>query len=129
MHVQLLLPLVRTTRIQFGVMCYRWIVVIFDKVDHGCITRMELMACAITHTFMHGGKQVTLHPMKLEPSNIGLRTRPTKEALQIHTVYKSNVKKYRVRGQTLFQPGENDAIAPIYHWRQTRGPYVGPKEI
>lgn len=46
-----------------------------------------------TYTFMHGEKQVTLRPMKPEPPKKGSSFHLTKEALQVHTSYKSNIKK------------------------------------
>ena len=48
------------------------------------------------YTFMHSGKQVTLHPLKPEPPMKGSRARLTKEAFQVHIVYRSNTKNYRV---------------------------------
>ena len=59
-----------------------------------------------TYTFMHDNKQITLHPMKLAPPKKGSSSRFTKDALQVHNVYRSNIKKKsQVRGQTLLQPG------------------------
>ena len=46
-----------------------------------------------TYTFMHGGKQVILHPKKPELPKKGSRSSVTKEALQVHHVYMGNVKK------------------------------------
>ena len=83
-----------------------------------------------TYTFMHGEKQVTLCPMKLAPPKKGSSSRLIQEALQVHTIYKSNIKKKsRVRGRTLFQPGENDAVALSVRWGKTHGPIVGPKQV
>ena len=73
-----------------------------------------------TYTFLHGEKQVTLSLMKPTPPKKGSRSRFTKEALQVHNVYKSNIKmKSRVRGQTLFQPRGNDAAATVANVRQS----------
>ena len=49
--------------------------------------------CDNTYTFMHGEKQVTFRPMKPAPPKKGSSSRLTKEALQVHTIYKSNIKK------------------------------------
>ena len=46
-----------------------------------------------TYTFMHGETQVTLCPMKPAPPKKGSRFRLTKDALHVHTVYRSNIKK------------------------------------
>ena len=53
-----------------------------------------------TYTFMHGGKQVTLHPEKPEPPKRNSRT-AAKEVLHVHHIYKGNLKTPRVRGRTL----------------------------
>eukprot|EP00268_Persea_americana_P063065 TRINITY_DN8139_c0_g1_i3.p1 TRINITY_DN8139_c0_g1~~TRINITY_DN8139_c0_g1_i3.p1 ORF type:complete len:177 (-),score=19.39 TRINITY_DN8139_c0_g1_i3:51-581(-) len=80
-----------------------------------------------TYTFMHGEKQVTLRPMKPAPPKKGSSSRLTKEVLQVHTIYKINIKKKsRVRGRTLFQPGVNDAAAPIFDVRYIVGHMWGP---
>ena len=50
--------------------------------------------CNKTYTFVHNGKYVTLHPMKPAPPKKGTRSRITKEALQVHNVYKCNAKNY-----------------------------------
>ena len=55
--------------------------------------------CNNTYTFMHSEKQVTLCPMKPAPPKKGSSSRLIQEALQVHTIYKSNnKKKSRVRG-------------------------------
>ena len=95
-HVKLLLPLVKIIKIQFGAMCYQWIVAISCWVGHGCMTKITLMVCATTHRFMHSGKQVTLHPVKLKLSKKKSRANATKEALHGHYLYRGNMKKNRV---------------------------------
>lgn len=129
-HVKLLLPLVKATKIQFGAMCYWWIIMISYWVNHGCTTKHGNHGmCYNTNTFVHGGKQVTFHPKKPEPPKKGSKGSVMKEALHVHHVYRGNVKKNRVWGQTLFQFGGNDAATPISRWKESRGPYVEPKEI
>ena len=83
-----------------------------------------------TYTFMQGEKQVTLCPMKPAPPKKGSSSRLIQEALQVHTIYKSNIKKKRwVRGRTLFQPVENDAAALSVRWNKSCGPIVGPNQV
>eukprot|EP00268_Persea_americana_P007891 TRINITY_DN13014_c0_g1_i2.p1 TRINITY_DN13014_c0_g1~~TRINITY_DN13014_c0_g1_i2.p1 ORF type:complete len:118 (-),score=3.84 TRINITY_DN13014_c0_g1_i2:1048-1401(-) len=57
-------------KIQFGAMCYRWIVVIYFWEDNGCMIRMKLMACVTIHTHF-----------------LWWKASVTKEALQVHPVY------------------------------------------
>ena len=46
-----------------------------------------------TDTFMHGGKEVTLHPKKLESPKKRSRDPSTNEVLHVHHVYRGNMKK------------------------------------
>ena len=46
-----------------------------------------------TSTFMHSEKQVTLRPMKPAPPKQGSSSCLIKDVLQVHTIYKSNIKK------------------------------------
>lgn len=61
-----------------------------------------------TNTFVKDGKVITLYPMNRNHKK-GLRPSVTRESLQLQHVYNSNVNKTQVRGQTLLQPGGNDA--------------------
>eukprot|EP00268_Persea_americana_P051988 TRINITY_DN5796_c0_g1_i4.p1 TRINITY_DN5796_c0_g1~~TRINITY_DN5796_c0_g1_i4.p1 ORF type:complete len:141 (+),score=20.59 TRINITY_DN5796_c0_g1_i4:625-1047(+) len=80
-----------------------------------------------TYKFMLGERQVTLCPMKPTPPTKGSSSRLTKEALQMHTICRSNIKKKsQVRGRTLFQPGENDAATLYSRGSKRHGPHVGP---
>lgn len=53
-----------------------------------------------TYTFAQNGKHVTLHPMKPGATEERIK-KYHKNFLQVHIVYRSNIKKYQVRGRTL----------------------------
>ena len=56
---------------------------------------------ANTYTFIHGEKEVTLHPQKPESPKKRSRAHATKEVLHVHHVYGDNMQKTQVRGRTL----------------------------
>lgn len=87
-------------------MKYRWIVEMFYLEDYGYAT-IHMMHDH-TYTFVHEGKIIILHPIKLELQKKGSMTNAEnvikkmtnseKESLVVHDVYKGNSKKNRVRG-------------------------------
>ena len=58
-----------------------------------------------TYTFMHGGKEVTLHPKKPNSPKRRSKAHATKEVLHVYHLYRGNLKKTRVRGLTLLSTG------------------------
>lgn len=51
--------------IQFGMIWYKWIVVISSRDAYGCMTKNGTrVMCNNTYTFIHGGTQFTLYPKK-----------------------------------------------------------------